>query len=179
MLNIYEYVYIRAVSANIQSWGVGLYETHLCLSFHACEVMLQKWICHLTHTCGSCRNMWIVHVTHMTEFISHIYVRHATHIKKYATHLNEIRRTYNSTSHVTYMNASWHSACLRQQYEMQRRVPGYQKLMKSSRILGTWDDHDFGINDGLFIPLFPPPLFFEPRVVFLYSCVLISKDDEI
>ena len=123
--------------------------------------------------------MRIVHVTHMTEFISHICVRHATRINKYATHLNEIRRTYKSTSHVTYMNASWHSACLRQQYEMQRRVPGYQKLMKSSRILGTWDDHDFGINDGVVYPPVPPPLFLKPRFVSLYSCVcvLISKDD--
>ena len=25
---------------------------------------------------------------------------------------------------------------------------GYQDLMKQTRIIGVWDDHDFGINDG-------------------------------
>ena len=25
---------------------------------------------------------------------------------------------------------------------------GYPDLMKQTRIIGVWDDHDFGINDG-------------------------------
>ena len=27
-------------------------------------------------------------------------------------------------------------------------TPGYQKLMKSCPIIGIWDDHDYGVNDG-------------------------------
>ena len=34
---------------------------------------------------------------------------------------------------------------IREQYAAQRRVPGYRTLMRTSTILGTWDDHDFGM----------------------------------
>jgi len=37
---------------------------------------------------------------------------------------------------------------LRQKYETQKKNPGYQKLMATCPIIGTWDDHDYGINDG-------------------------------
>ncbi|MET0594949.1 MAG: alkaline phosphatase D family protein, partial [Polyangiaceae bacterium] len=33
-------------------------------------------------------------------------------------------------------------------YDAQRAKPDYAKLMRSTRIVGTWDDHDYGINDG-------------------------------
>lgn len=33
-------------------------------------------------------------------------------------------------------------------YEAQNQVPGYRKLKKKMPILGTWDDHDYGLNDG-------------------------------
>jgi len=33
-------------------------------------------------------------------------------------------------------------------YEMQKRNPGYKALMSSCPIIGTWDDHDYGVNDG-------------------------------
>ena len=33
-------------------------------------------------------------------------------------------------------------------YDMQKQRPSYQKLQKSMKIYGIWDDHDFGINDG-------------------------------
>ena len=33
-------------------------------------------------------------------------------------------------------------------YQAQKRVPGYRKLRKEIPVTGTWDDHDYGINDG-------------------------------
>jgi len=34
-------------------------------------------------------------------------------------------------------------------YQQQRSYPGYQELVSSStKIIGTWDDHDYGMNDG-------------------------------
>eukprot|EP00929_Paragymnodinium_shiwhaense_P027275 TRINITY_DN16045_c0_g2_i2.p1 TRINITY_DN16045_c0_g2~~TRINITY_DN16045_c0_g2_i2.p1 ORF type:complete len:449 (-),score=76.39 TRINITY_DN16045_c0_g2_i2:302-1648(-) len=39
-------------------------------------------------------------------------------------------------------------ARLEEVYAKQARVPGYAELVKSTVILGTYDDHDFGINDG-------------------------------
>lgn len=33
-------------------------------------------------------------------------------------------------------------------YDRQREVPGYRELRKEVDILGTWDDHDYGVNDG-------------------------------
>ncbi|KAJ1621002.1 hypothetical protein T492DRAFT_847371 [Pavlovales sp. CCMP2436] len=43
---------------------------------------------------------------------------------------------------------------LRALYATQREVPGYQQLLRSNTtVLGTWDDHDFGVNDGDSHPL--------------------------
>jgi alkaline phosphatase D len=34
-------------------------------------------------------------------------------------------------------------------YDLQKEHPGYQQLLGSNtQIIGTWDDHDYGINDG-------------------------------
>jgi len=33
-------------------------------------------------------------------------------------------------------------------YIKQKYAPGYQQLLKSTRVIGTWDDHDYGLNDG-------------------------------
>jgi alkaline phosphatase D len=33
-------------------------------------------------------------------------------------------------------------------YDRQRSLPEYQRLRGSTRVLGTWDDHDYGINDA-------------------------------
>jgi alkaline phosphatase D len=33
-------------------------------------------------------------------------------------------------------------------YDQQLAVPGYLDLLKSTKVLGTWDDHDYGLNDG-------------------------------
>ncbi|MCG8182618.1 alkaline phosphatase D family protein [Tenacibaculum piscium] len=33
-------------------------------------------------------------------------------------------------------------------YQQQKRDTSYQKLIKNTPILATWDDHDYGINDG-------------------------------
>jgi len=37
---------------------------------------------------------------------------------------------------------------MRKQYDMQKQLAGYQLLMKTCPIIGTWDDHDYGKNDG-------------------------------
>lgn len=33
-------------------------------------------------------------------------------------------------------------------YTMQKNHPDYQKMMQAFPIIGTWDDHDYGTNDG-------------------------------
>lgn len=37
---------------------------------------------------------------------------------------------------------------LRVKYELQNQVPDYQALKAKTPIIGVWDDHDYGINDG-------------------------------
>jgi len=37
---------------------------------------------------------------------------------------------------------------MRAKYAKLAAVPGYQKLLKTCPVLATWDDHDFGVNDG-------------------------------
>lgn len=37
---------------------------------------------------------------------------------------------------------------LENDYKVQLANPDYQKLMATTKILGTWDDHDYGLNDG-------------------------------
>jgi alkaline phosphatase D len=37
---------------------------------------------------------------------------------------------------------------LRAGYNRQKGHPDYQKMMKAFPIIGTWDDHDYGVNDG-------------------------------
>lgn len=33
-------------------------------------------------------------------------------------------------------------------YETQLAVPGYAQLLQNTPVIGTWDDHDFGVNNG-------------------------------
>ncbi|MEJ2163057.1 MAG: alkaline phosphatase D family protein [Robiginitalea sp.] len=33
-------------------------------------------------------------------------------------------------------------------YKAQKQVPGYQRLASRVAVIGTWDDHDYGLNDG-------------------------------
>ncbi|MBT8281162.1 MAG: alkaline phosphatase family protein [Muriicola sp.] len=33
-------------------------------------------------------------------------------------------------------------------YEVQKSVPEYAQLRKEVQVIGTWDDHDYGLNDG-------------------------------
>jgi len=35
-------------------------------------------------------------------------------------------------------------------YQAQNEIVGYKELKKSTPIIGTWDDHDYGLNDGGF-----------------------------
>lgn len=37
---------------------------------------------------------------------------------------------------------------LRTEYNKQLNDKGYKKLLETTKILGTWDDHDYGLNDG-------------------------------
>lgn len=37
---------------------------------------------------------------------------------------------------------------LRGKYQIQKENSGYQKLIATCPIIGTWDDHDYGMNDG-------------------------------
>jgi alkaline phosphatase D len=39
-------------------------------------------------------------------------------------------------------------ASLKAKYDKQKSNPDYQKLMHVCPITGTWDDHDYGVNDG-------------------------------
>lgn len=39
-------------------------------------------------------------------------------------------------------------AALRRAYEHARANPGYQALLATTPVIGTWDDHDYGLNDG-------------------------------
>lgn len=37
---------------------------------------------------------------------------------------------------------------LKLQYQQQNNDAGYQKLKEHTEVIGTWDDHDYGLNDG-------------------------------
>jgi len=37
---------------------------------------------------------------------------------------------------------------LRAEYTKQLNVPGYKQLLGKTKVMGTWDDHDYGLNDG-------------------------------
>ncbi|MFT6934166.1 MAG: alkaline phosphatase D [Maribacter sp.] len=37
---------------------------------------------------------------------------------------------------------------LRSMYAAQKAIPGYKNLMATAAVIGTWDDHDYGLNDG-------------------------------
>jgi alkaline phosphatase D len=39
-------------------------------------------------------------------------------------------------------------AYLKSQYELQKQNPGYRELMRTCRIIGTWDDNDYGMRNG-------------------------------
>jgi alkaline phosphatase D len=39
-------------------------------------------------------------------------------------------------------------ALLKAKYDKQKSNPDYQKLLRICPITGTWDDHDYGVNDG-------------------------------
>ena len=39
-------------------------------------------------------------------------------------------------------------AVLKEKYDLLAGKPGYQALLKTCPVLATWDDHDYGVNDG-------------------------------
>ena len=43
-----------------------------------------------------------------------------------------------------YFGHNFHRAA----YDAVKRFPAYERLAKKARILGTWDDHDYGMNNA-------------------------------
>ena len=39
-------------------------------------------------------------------------------------------------------------AVMREKYDRNKAHPGYTELRQRAEVLGTWDDHDYGVNDG-------------------------------
>src|SRR5437899_1083363 len=39
-------------------------------------------------------------------------------------------------------------AVMKKKYDQLAAIPGWQKLKSTCPILATWDDHDYGVNDG-------------------------------
>ncbi len=39
-------------------------------------------------------------------------------------------------------------AVIKSKYDRQKKHPDYQKLVATCPVIGTWDDHDYGVNDG-------------------------------
>ena len=37
---------------------------------------------------------------------------------------------------------------MKKKYDTQKARPDYQRLLKTCPVIGTWDDHDYGVNDG-------------------------------
>ncbi|RWW34388.1 hypothetical protein BHE74_00013872 [Ensete ventricosum] len=37
---------------------------------------------------------------------------------------------------------------MRRRYQLAKSNPGYSKLRQTAQVIGTWDDHDFGLNDA-------------------------------
>ncbi|MEQ8904427.1 alkaline phosphatase D family protein [Ekhidna sp.] len=37
---------------------------------------------------------------------------------------------------------------MKAKYDLQKSHPDYHKLIKSTSVIGIWDDHDYGVNDG-------------------------------
>jgi alkaline phosphatase D len=39
-------------------------------------------------------------------------------------------------------------AVLEEKYQQQKQQPAYARLAETTRVIGVWDDHDYGVNDG-------------------------------
>ena len=37
---------------------------------------------------------------------------------------------------------------MKEKYDFQKSHPDYQELLKNTEVIGIWDDHDYGVNDG-------------------------------
>lgn len=37
---------------------------------------------------------------------------------------------------------------MRHKYQIAKANPGYSRLLESTKVVGTWDDHDYGLNDA-------------------------------
>ena len=54
----------------------------------------------------------------------------------------------DSVYHDVIVDKNARDETLPQKYAKARSVPGFQKLLKQCALLGTWDDHDYGLNDA-------------------------------
>ena len=48
---------------------------------------------------------------------------------------------------IIYGNSN-HIDTLRVKYARQKSLPGYQEHIANTEVIGIWDDHDYGVNDG-------------------------------
>ena len=63
-------------------------------------------------------------------------------------------------------------AYMKKQYRNQKSKPGYHTLLKQTKVIGTWDDHDFGANDAGT----EYPMKYESKKMFL-DFLDVAEDD--
>ncbi|XP_007018621.2 PREDICTED: uncharacterized protein LOC18592061 isoform X2 [Theobroma cacao] len=56
-------------------------------------------------------------------------------------------RTIGPWKNVRRFVPSSHSQML-SRYNMAKNIPGYSRLRANAKVIGTWDDHDYGLNDA-------------------------------
>ncbi|XVE69543.1 hypothetical protein DITRI_Ditri10aG0000100 [Diplodiscus trichospermus] len=56
-------------------------------------------------------------------------------------------RTIGPWKNVPRFIPSSHSQML-SRYNMAKNIPGYSRLRANAKVIGTWDDHDYGLNDA-------------------------------
>ena len=37
---------------------------------------------------------------------------------------------------------------IKERLEMTKNASGYKELLESAKVIGVWDDHDYGVNDA-------------------------------
>jgi alkaline phosphatase D len=101
----------------------------LLSSFLSCKITKTNNISYpLTIAFGSCNNQRLENVL-WTEIVKN----------KPAVWIWGGDNTYSDTDN---MDTLWRD------YQVVLNNPNYQNLQKQATILGTWDDHDYGLNDG-------------------------------
>eukprot|EP00696_Hemimastix_kukwesjijk_P008518 gnl/Hemi2/20794_TR6886_c0_g1_i1.p1 gnl/Hemi2/20794_TR6886_c0_g1~~gnl/Hemi2/20794_TR6886_c0_g1_i1.p1 ORF type:complete len:454 (+),score=94.35 gnl/Hemi2/20794_TR6886_c0_g1_i1:47-1363(+) len=55
---------------------------------------------------------------------------------------------YADTKHSTFVWRPSPVSVMKEKYALQKAVPGYKNLIARVPVLGVWDDHDYGMNNG-------------------------------